>query len=129
MAVRKYWIRVGVVGLVGVVSWVVYISSKQLTRNERIANEVGMLQSEADKIRRENETLGEKITYFSSTGFREQEAKEKLGMKKEGEEVVVIKERPSTNEGVGAEMQQPLLRTEESILPNYVKWWRLFFGD
>ena len=128
MAPQKYWIRVGIVVLIGIVIWVVSLSSKQLARNERIENEVSLLQNEANKIRRENETLGEKINYFSSADFREQEAKEKLGMKKQGEEVVVIKARPE--QIVSA---QPTEREKENVAlgeyrPNYKKWWDLFFG-
>lgn len=129
MTTQKYWIRVGIVGLVLLVSWVIYVSSKQIARNGRIENEVSMLQNEADKIRRENETLGEKIAYFSSADFREQEAKEKLGMKKEHEEVVVIKEHPQSevlNESGG---ERPMVTDVfDDTTPNYRKWWQVFFG-
>lgn len=126
----KYLMRAGVVIIVALISWAVYVSSKQFSRNQRIEDEVSALQEEADKIQRENETLTEKIRYFDSNDFREQEAKEKLGMKKAGEEVVVIKswqedgqEMSSTGAGMNLSPEQI---DEQS--PNYEKWWRLFFG-
>lgn len=129
MAAQKYLLRAGIVGIVALVSWVAYISSKQIARNERIENEVGMLQSEAERIRRENETLSEKIGYFSTADFREQEAKEKLGMKKESEEAVLIKARPAQK---SVEETREVQGTSESVgevrIPNYRKWWDLFFG-
>lgn len=129
MAAQKYLLRAGIVGIVALVSWVAYISSKQIARNERIENEVGMLQSEAERIRRENETLSEKIGYFSTADFREQEAKEKLGMKKESEEAVLIKARPAQK---SVEETREVQGTTESVgevrIPNYRKWWDLFFG-
>lgn len=127
--VQKYWIRAGIVGIVVLISWVVYVSSKQLTRNERIEHEVTLLQNEAEKIRRENETLSEKINYFSTADFREQEAKEKLGMKKEHEEVIVIKERPE-EQGLVTEKKEQLqtVASRDENIPNYQKWWELFFG-
>ncbi len=129
MSAQKLSIRIGIVGMILLVSWVVYISSKQLARNERIESEVSLLQSEADKIRRENETLSEKIQYFSSPDFREQEAKEKLGMKKENEEVVAIKVRPEAQRAVSSEERKPLGdQTEATHLPNYRKWWQVFFA-
>lgn len=108
--------------------WVIFISSKQIERNYRIEREVEKLQSEADKIRHENETLSEKIAYFSSDDFREQEAKKKLGLKKAEENVVVIVPRPES-------LIHDEISTEKSSyqgmvgdpLPNYKKWWRLFF--
>lgn len=127
--VQKYWIRVGIVGIVLLISWVIYVSSKQLARNERIEHEVTLLQNEAEKIRRENETLSEKINYFSTPDFQEQEAKEKLGMKKEHEEVIVIKERPVENDTVSDKKEQVQVTTTGSDrnIPNYQKWWMLFF--
>lgn len=129
MAAQKYLLRAGIVGIVALVSWVAYISSKQIARNERIENEVGMLQSEADRIKRENETLSEKINYFSTADFREQEAKEKLGMKKESEEAVLIKSRPVQKQVEAVrELQTGEVSVTEVRIPNYRKWWNLFFG-
>lgn len=128
--IQKYWIRAGIVGIVVLISWVVYVSSKQLARNERIEHEVTLLQNEAEKIRRENETLGEKIQYFSTADFREQEAKEKLGLKKEYEEVVIIKERPEQDKKMTQKMERSDITevSSEGVVPNYRKWWVLFFG-
>jgi cell division protein FtsB len=122
----RYWLRAGLVGIAVLIAWAVYISSKQLTRNERIESEVEALRMEADKIRRENETLHEKISYFSTADFQEQEAKEKLGMKKEHEEVVVIKERPEEIATAPGVERKPARVTVET--PPYRQWFELFFS-
>lgn len=127
----KYLMRAGVVIIVALISWAVYVSSKQFSRNQRIEDEVNALQEEAEKIQRENETLTEKIRYFDSNDFREQEAKEKLGMKKAGEEVVVIKswqEDGQEMSSIGTGMNRSPEQIDEQS-PNYEKWWRLFFGE
>ena len=113
--------------MVVLVSWTGYISSKQLSRNQRIQDEVNELKNEADKIRRENETLSEKIGYFSSNEFREQEGKEKLGLKKVNEEVVVIKPQKETVVTTETPETENVSATENSLFPNYKKWWLLFF--
>lgn len=125
---KKHWLRAGIVFILCLVSWAVYISSKQLARNERIESEVDILRQQADKIRRENETLSEKVRYFASDDFREQEAKEKLGMKKAGEEVIVIKARKveETPEKDDTLSMTPASYRQSSE-PHYKKWWRLFF--
>ncbi len=130
MVAQKYWIRIGGVGIIALVSWAVYVSSKQMTRNERIQNEVAELQEEAERIRRENETLSEKIGYFSSVDFREQEAKEKLGMKKKEEQVVVIKPRPeNTDVSVVESPKSAVVVGGRDSVSNGEKWWRLFFEN
>lgn len=129
MTKKKWWIKI-VIGMVVVLSgWVLYISSKQIERNRRIEEEVSALESEASKIRNENETLSEKISYFSSDDFREQEAKKKLGLKKAEETVVIIKSRPEY-EKEGAILQdknQSVTENNNENIANYKKWWKLFF--
>ncbi len=131
MTVKKYWIRAGIVGIILLVSLAIYASSKQVARNGRIQSEVSMLQNEAEKVRRENETLSEKIRYFSSTDFQEQEAKEKLGMKKNQEEAVIIQPQP---ESLAQETPEPLMAQTPRVTgihgetTNYQKWWAAFFG-
>lgn len=131
-------------GAVGVtivlVAWAAYASSRQIERNKRIEEEVASLQAEADKIRRENGTLSEKIGYFSSSSFQEQEAKKKLGLRKADEKVAVIKPQVGTEERKKAGSFGPTAggpaesdvapasdAREGSDLPNYRKWWDRFF--
>ncbi|MEK7181519.1 MAG: septum formation initiator family protein [Patescibacteria group bacterium] len=126
---RKLWIRAVIVIVILLVGWVAYISSKQLERNRRIQKEVATLSEEAAKIRRENETLGDRINYFSSNEFREQEAKEKLGMKKPDETVMVVQQEPDPVATENKDEQQntkPLSPDEGE--GNYKKWWNLFFN-
>ena len=111
--------------------WVLYVSSKQIERNRRIQQEVTSLENEATKIRQENETLSEKIDYFSSDNFREQEAKKKLDLKKAEETVVVINPRPAYENGGDTSTaidQQAAGSTGDRNTANYKKWWSLFFG-
>lgn len=128
MTARTWWIRTVVAVLAGLVGWVLVVSSRQIERNRRIQDEVSSLEREAAKIRRENETLSEKISYFASDNFREREAKQKLGLKRTEETVVVIK--PGTaleaKEDAATEVR-PREQQESRNIPNYEKWWKLFF--
>lgn len=125
MTARTWWIRIVVAVLAGLVGWVLVVSSRQIERNRRIQDEVSSLEREAAKIRRENETLSEKISYFSSDNFREREAKQKLGLKKEGETAVVIRQAPETDAGTEAAAESS--PGDIGDIPNYEKWWRIFF--
>lgn len=130
MTKRKFWIRAVIAAVVILIGWVVFVSSKQLERNRRIQEEVSALEIEAAKIRRENETLSEKIGYFSSSDFREQEAKKKLGLKKAEETVAVIKPAPAygkEEESQDEAASGALGNAEMEDAPNYKKWWKVFF--
>lgn len=126
MAKRNRWFRGMVVIVLVLIAWVFFISSKQLKRSERIEKEVALLETEAERIRHENETLSEKIQYFSSDDFREQEAKKKLGLKKEKERVVVINPKMGSEQRVTK--NEEMRETDDDLdVPNYEKWWKLFF--
>lgn len=128
MAKRRYWLRGVIVAVMLVVGWVLVISYRQIERGRRIEQEVSALQSEADRIRQENETLGEKVAYFASPAFQEQEAKDKLGLKRPDENVAVIKPRPEAGnqDGAVSPERQPFPASEAGT-PNYLKWWQSFF--
>lgn len=108
---------------VSLAGWMIW---REHERSVRIQAEIDALKAEADKIQRENEGLSEKIMYFASPDFQEREAKEKLGYRRLEEEVVLIPEGAgrATGQEAGA-MVAPL--SESSTVPNYRKWWELFF--
>lgn len=99
---------------------------KEMERSKRIEDEVGKLRAEAERIRSENRTLTEKISYFSTPGFKEREAKEKLGMKNKDEEVVSVDTGPIEAETLPPETAERL--ETEADVPNYRKWWIEFGG-
>jgi cell division protein FtsB len=122
--------RLVIAAVIVLVGWAVFVSSKQINRNRRIQEEVAALEAEAEKIRRENDTLSERIGYLSSSDFREQEAKEKLGLKKTEEMLAVIKPSPEhkQEENVQNETRGDVSKNDiKSDMPNYKKWWKLFF--
>lgn len=129
---RRGWqVKIAVVLVFVLVSWVIYVSSKQIERNRRIQEEVSALEMEAQKIQSENETLSEKIGYFSSVDFREQEAKRRLGLKKPEETVLGVSINPHSADGklenLSEERVEAMSQDEGADLMQFEKWWRLFF--
>ncbi len=130
MAKRKFWMRVAACAVIVLVGWMIFVSSKQIQRDRRIQEEVAALEAEAAKISRENKTLAGEIDYFSSSDFREQEAKQKLGLKKTEEIMAVIKPVPDYK--AETEAQNNIVRdvsanSTKADIPNYRKWWEIFF--
>ncbi len=72
------------------------------------------------KLREENEQLRRELEYKRSPEFVEREIREKLGLVKKGEAIVILPkendERRMTND------------ERKKNTPNYIKWWKLFFG-
>lgn len=128
MQSQKWMTRIFLLFALGVTAWAGFVSWGQLERHKRITEEVDALEKQAKDIASENQTLEERITYFSTKEFREQEAREKLGLKKPEETVVAIKESAGqenvTSQGPS---NNTTVDQEEDEKPNFQKWWALFF--
>lgn len=125
MQSSKWLTRTFLLFALAVTAWAGFISWDQLERHKRITNEVAALEAEARRMKIENQTLEERISYFSTKEFREQEARQKLGLKKADELVVAIKEE-GREESLRQESESTETPSTEIQKPNYYKWWELF---
>ncbi len=113
-----------VVFLIGIL-FVAFSAWKEMERSKRIEGEVEKLRSEANRIRKENQTLVEKIAYFSTEDFEEREAKDKLGMKRKDEEVVAI-DAGLTAKGLPSGESGDSSKNGKEDAPNYMLWLKVF---
>lgn len=131
MSLRSPWIRLGLIALIGIGIAAGWASFEQYQRSMRIQAEIDTLRREAERIERENATLSEKIQFFASPDFKESEAKEKLGLRRQEEKVVAIEGDlrlfPEEEARIAGDMA--VSRTVAWDVPNYRKWWQLFFDD
>ena len=111
---------------VALIVWIGSVTLKEMERGNRIQEEIASLHAEAQKTQKENTVLREKIKYFQTDAFQEQEARNKLNYQRPDEQAVVIQSIPS-NEPVKASEYVPSPTTVDDLLPNYTKWWRQFF--
>ncbi len=88
-----------------------------LIQKEKI---IGQEQLKLEKLKVETQTLKEQLDYVRSEEFVEKEAREKLGLTKEGETVVILPE--GFQEMI--ELSQKGVETEET--PNWKQWLGLF---
>lgn len=77
---------------------------------------VTTLQQQEDAEKQKNQFLKQELYFVNTSQFIEQEAREKLGMVKPGEHIVL------------APPQQTEIKTVAiDTTPNWKKWWNLFF--
>lgn len=127
MGWRSPWTRLALVSVLGAAIAAGWASYGQYERSVRIQQEINLLKQEAERVARENETLSEKIRYFASPDFKEEEAKEKLGLRRQEEKVIAIdgdvrlEEDSLPSEGPEEEATKVMW-----TMPNYQKWWTRF---
>lgn len=104
----------------------VYSFGREYIRNQNIQNDIRVLEEKAASLEARNLEITKLQSTFQSETFIEREARLKLGMKKPGEQVVVVQrpwERIAENP---VETMEPE-RVQADQLANPVKWWYYFF--
>ncbi len=100
--------------------------SHQAEKQNGINDEIAKLQIQANKLEGENQDLKEMIDYLKTDDFREKEAKDKLNLIKEGEQMILVKEDSLNSEIISEK------KTKETELivhrGNYYYWWHYFFS-
>lgn len=84
--------------------------------------EVEKEQLKLEELQIKNEELKRQLEYVKSAEFLEKEAREKLGLAREGEVVVILPE--NLEELISGNQSQI---SENQQIPNWKKWLKLFF--
>ncbi|HTW96468.1 MAG TPA: septum formation initiator family protein [Candidatus Methylomirabilis sp.] len=89
----------------------------------QVDNEIAALQKQISDLQASNDDLTKLKTYLQSDQFVEKEARLNLGLRKQGEQVVVV-------EGAngGAKIDSGALAVADKKNSNAVKWWNYFFS-
>lgn len=103
-----------------VIGLVAYGAVREAYRNRKIEREVEALRAEAERVRNHSAELEQRIKYFESPQFQEIIGKEKLNMRKEGEQVVALRlrEEAVTEKTDSSEISQ----TDPEKKSNWQKW-------
>ena len=94
-------------------------------RSRKIQQEVDDLKAQAQQVQSQNQALTEQISYLQTPEFQEKIAKEKLNLQQPDENVVVV--NPSVGDQPQAAAAPSAAAITEQDIPNYLKWWNLFF--
>ncbi|MBI2426468.1 MAG: septum formation initiator family protein [Candidatus Kerfeldbacteria bacterium] len=101
--------------------------TKELLRRYEINKEITALEQQAAELESRQQELSGLIEYFQSDAFKEREARERLGLQREGESVVVLPNIESTQTGTIA--GDRTIVSEQKNQSNMRKWWDYFFRE
>jgi len=107
---------------------------KQVVQKRSIEAEVGRLEQEIGKLEQSQDDLGNLLKYVQTDNFIEQEARNKLNLVKEGENLVVIPE-VDADSGEIANSDSPRVLGDsqpeagQPLAGNIKLWWKYFFDN
>ena len=106
--------------------FLIVVLSLSLVRNisniKRAESVITEKRLEVEKVRREKEELSERLEYTKSQEFLEKQLRDKLGLAKEGEFVVILPPPEVLRKFAPKRVEEEILPPE----PNWKKWVKLF---
>ena len=94
--------------------------STNVWRLWRAGDRIKQAESEVRSQELENQELQKRLAEVQSPEFIEREAKEKLGLVKPGEEIVILPE---------IKLEPSFAKASEGRQSNWRKWWKLYVND
>lgn len=91
---------------------------RSLYRNYKVNREITRLENKVDNLKKEKIESMKILEYVSSKKFAEKKARTELNMKKDGENVMVIKDENEQDKESAEDKKQKV--------SNAVKWWYYF---
>lgn len=96
---------------------------KELLRRYEVNKEIAQLEKEIATLEKENIDINDLMNYFNTNSYIEKEARQKLGLQKEGETMVIL-----PKEGDNQESSNTTSEEEEEVnQTNLQRWWNYFF--
>ena len=115
MKTESTWIRFLVLL---VVAYLLFVVGKTLYQSYQVRHEIDLMAAEIGTLKESNRQLAANILYYQSDSYKERIARERLGLQKPGEKVIVI--LPEQKQNVAE--KDPYTK-----LSNPQKWWQFFF--
>lgn len=103
---EKIKFRIWQAVLVALILFVLYLITGQLVKTSELKSELSTLDERLQTIEQENIQLEKEIQTFSDPDVIDREARERLNLKKEGENVVIILPEPASEETQPASQEQ-----------------------
>lgn len=97
---------------------------KNINKKYMVDNEIKELENEISKLETDNKDLHQFISHLDSEEFIEEQARINLGLKKKGEEVVVLKNEEIISSDENLKNKE---NNQNDKISNPQKWWRYFF--
>jgi len=101
------------------IGYLLFSVGQTMYQSWKVNQEVQDLKNTISELRKANQEYAEKLTYYQSPSYRERIARERFGLQKPGENVVVVvpEEKPKEEQS-----DTKIKKT------SYQKWWDYFFG-
>ncbi len=115
---------VGNMAIFAFLIYLIFVVGQSVVANHRANQDIAVEEAKLAELRGNITNLQNEINYYQTNSFKEKEARAKLGYKAPGEIVIALpidtEKEKSPDNG---------LAQQEIKEPNYILWWKYFFGS
>ncbi len=112
----------------GIIVLISFPLSKNISKKYKIGQEIKELEKEINDLEYKNNDFKKLISYLESDQFVEEQAKLNLGLKKQGEEAVIVKEKNETADFGINDLAKGEADNKSLNYSNPQRWWNYFFN-
>lgn len=113
-----------------VILYILYNLGYSIFSNYKVNEKIIGTTTDINSLKQENELLKNQNLYYQTNTFKELEARRKLGMKADGENVIITpdnKDQSDLPDNLSAQGEN--IQNKTKVVPNYVKWWQYMMGE
>lgn len=104
--------------------YLIFIVGKSIVNNRQADQDLLDQEAKLDEFKQEIKYLQNEINYYQTDSYKEKEAREKLGYKGVGENVIVLPIDTGEEKTPDAGLAE-----QEIKVSNFRLWWQYFFGN
>jgi cell division protein FtsB len=120
---HKIFGKIGIYAIWGLILILALSVIRNISRDAQISSQIQAEKAKIAKMQADNKKLEDELAKTQSPNFIEKQVRDKLGLGKEGEAIVVL---PS-EEALRSLAPQMPVETDALPDPNWMKWEKLFF--
>lgn len=113
-----------------VIIYILFNLGRSIFNNYSVNEKIAKINNDIADLEKQNQYFINQNLYYQTDTFKELEARRKLGLKKEGETVIIAPD--NKNEPLIVNSTEASNQKSESslqvIIPNYIKWWNYVLG-
>ncbi len=103
--------------------YLLFVVTKSITSNYYSNKDIEIEEQKLSNMEEEISSLKNQIAYYRTATFKDREAREKLGYRAAGENVLILPIDKNEEKSVDSGLVDVMVEK-----PNYILWWEYFFG-
>lgn len=111
--------------LVLVILYILFNLGRSIFQNYQVNEKINRINTDIADLQKQKQALLNQNLYYQTDTFKEIEARKKLGLKREGETMVIVPEnQQQDNQNSPNGSSNKTKSSSWEFAPNYLKWWQ-----